>query len=821
MLARALIFFCLAQLLGVGFQIAEGGEPRVTDNRYKLELIASEPQIVTPIGVAFDRQGRLLVVESHTHQRPKEYQGPPSDRIRMLTDSDGDGRLDRWSTFAEGFRHAMNLMVRDDGAVYLVTRHNVVLLRDTNHDGVADKQDEILRLETADDYPHDGLSGIALAPGGEKLLISLGENHAIAYRLIGSDGKNLAGKDGAGTIFESTLDGRGLRRLAVGFWNPFSLCVVPDGRIFAVDNDPDSSPPCRMVHVVWGGDYGFRNEYGRAGTHPLQAWNGELPGTLPMVCGVGEAPTAVVPYAGGLWATSWGDHRIDRYQLVPRGASYGANREVIVQGGADFRPTGMAIAPDGFIYFADWVLRDYPVHGRGRLWRLTLPKDEVHKAFPAPSPADMAARNGKADTTSDDPFVRAQRVWRLAQQADTDGSASTSSRSNRSASDQVRLEALEAARLRGTSHVETLLSEALKDSSTDVRLFAVRWIADERIMALRDEVAKLLEGPQPSSQYYLAVVGAVDWLDHEPSMRGAGIADQLLMHELENEHRTPEAHALALTMMTPDHKYLTATRLEKYLQSPTAALRLEAVRTLALQSDPKRLKLLAAVSQDDSQSDEVRTEAIVGLASAAEQNRDLLEKLAGSDHDVLRREAARALRLTGLRSAPADAKPQANDIRAWEKLLSSSGDPAAGRRLFFSPVGPRCSTCHRYGGRGGNVGPDLTHIGRSTSRDKIITSILQPSQEIAPDYQAWTLVDRDGKTYSGLRLPKPGDDGQEDYADANGKVFTLASSAIEDRHVASTSIMPENLQATLSIEDLRDLVTFLAAAKPSDSDKPN
>ena len=59
-----------------------------------------------------------------------------------------------------------------------------------------------------------------------------------------------------------------------------------------------------------------------------------------------------------------------------------------------------------------------------------------------------------------------------------------------------------------------------RDESADVRLYAVRWIADERITALRDDVAKLLEGPQPSTQYYLAVLAAVDWLDHEPKMRG-------------------------------------------------------------------------------------------------------------------------------------------------------------------------------------------------------------------------------------------------------------------------------------------------------------
>jgi putative heme-binding domain-containing protein len=173
-----------------------------------------------------------------------------------------------------------------------------------------------------------------------------------------------------------------------------------------------------------------------------------------------------------------------------------------------------------------------------------------------------------------------------------------------------------------------------------------------------------------------------------------------------------------------------------------------------------------------------------------------------------------------MRPATAEAKPPAADIAGWKAKLSVPGDAAAGRRLFFSPVGPRCSVCHKFGGRGGNVGPDLTQISRSASREKIITSILQPSQEIAPDYQAWTLVDRDGKTYTGLRLPKAGDNGQEDYADEAGKVFTLSSSAIEDRRVSSTSIMPDNLQSTLSTDDLRDLVTFLADGQPKSSDAP-
>ena len=97
-------------------------------------------------------------------------------------------------------------------------------------------------------------------------------------------------------------------------------------------------------------------------------------------------------------------------------------------------------------------------------------------------------------------------------------------------------------------NAESLLRDALRDESPDVRLYAVRWIADDRITALRGDVAKLLEGPQPDTRYYQAVLAAVDWLDNEPKMRGRDFADELLVRELENRDRSPAAHALALAV---------------------------------------------------------------------------------------------------------------------------------------------------------------------------------------------------------------------------------------------------------------------------------
>src|SRR5262249_42181332 len=134
-----------------------------------------------------------------------------------------------------------------------------------------------------------------------------------------------------------------------------------------------------LLHIVNGGDYGYRFRYGRKGTHPFQSWDGELPGTLGMVAGTGEAPSGVLAYEaaglpaeyrGNLLGTSWGDHAIERYPLVDGGGSFSARMHAVVRGGEDFRPVAIATGPDGAVYFSDWVDKSYPVHGKGRIWRL-------------------------------------------------------------------------------------------------------------------------------------------------------------------------------------------------------------------------------------------------------------------------------------------------------------------------------------------------------------------------------------------------------------------------------------------------------------------
>lgn len=767
--------------------------PEVLVPGVAVELVASEPDIVTPVGVAFDNRGRMLVVESHTHKRQAGYDGPQGDRVRTLTDTDGDGVFDTWGTFAEGFTHALNVKVHPaSGDVFLVCRNDVHRLRDANNDGVADEDEVIVRCKTAEKYPHNGLGGLEIE--GDRLLLGMGENFDRPFTLVGSDGSEITGRGGQGIVFTCDLTGRGLARFAIGVWNPFGLCSV-GGEVFAVDNDPHASPPCRLLHVLRGGDYGHRREYSSAGLHPLQAWDGELPGTLGMLTATGEAPCAVLEHNGWLWVTSWGDHRIARYQVSANanGDGYTAKRQVVVQGNTDFRPTGLALGPDGAMYFGDWVSRSYPVHGAGRIWKLTPPDDRVVLAPVVDNRPPLPRSRTGAFTPSLGETPRGAP-------ATLDGVAPN-----------ARVAFLQRERFHERPASADLLRAALADADPSVRLFAVRWIAEEHRTEFKQDVYDLLAGPIPNERYYLAVLAAVDWLSHPPKQRASNFADGLLARELRNKRRSPELKTIALRSISPNHKQLTPDAMRAFLKSDHTPLRTEAVRTLVMQSDAGRIALLKEVIADERFGDALRADAVAGLAAVAPAERGLLEELAGDGSPAVRREADRVLRLAKMVPSEKETKPPAEETDAWLALLDTApGDAAAGRRLFTSAVGARCAVCHQHSGRGGNIGPDLTLTAKKLSRRRLVESILQPSAEIAPQYTPWVLETADGRVLSGLRLAQAGDNGKEWYADSEGKKFLLLSEEIDYRAPSAASIMPQGLEQTVSVQDLRDLIAFLS-----------
>jgi putative membrane-bound dehydrogenase-like protein len=388
-MAKHLLLTLLMVFPGAVFSADE--PPKSLDPRLTIELFAEHPQIVTPTGLDVDFRGRVFAIESNTHFPPEGYQGHPTDRVLVMSDSDGDRRADKIVVFADGLTHSMSVFVRPlwcpvpksnsqpvpKQSVYIATRREIRLYHDDNGDDVADRHDPIVHLETTGNYPHNGLAGFAL-DGLGWLYFGFGENLGAEFKIIGSDGTTISDKD-AGNIYRCRLDGSRLTQVCTGFWNPHANAFDAFGHLFSVDNDPDSRPPCRLIHVIPGGDYGYRFRNGRKGLHPFTSWNGEVPGTLPMVGGTGEAPSGILAYEsdglpeeyrGNLFVTSWGDHRIDRFRLQPKGSSFTALAEPVITGGENFRPVGLATAPDGSLYVTDWVLRDYKLHGHGRIWRI-------------------------------------------------------------------------------------------------------------------------------------------------------------------------------------------------------------------------------------------------------------------------------------------------------------------------------------------------------------------------------------------------------------------------------------------------------------------
>ncbi|WP_442506453.1 PVC-type heme-binding CxxCH protein [Novipirellula sp. SH528] len=376
---------------------AEIDTPKPLDDRLKVELFASEPDVVTVTGLTVDAKGRVLVVESHTHFRPDDYDGPETDRIRLLEDTTGDGKADRVETFFSGTKSTMNVAAHPNGWVYVATRDSVFRIRDRDDDGKSDQHQMLVQLETTSDYPHNGLSGFAfdfsgnvyfgfgenmgqdatLTAGPGHVYFTLGQNFAEDAELIGNDGVRLVSRRGSGGVYRMREDGRELQRMATGFWNPFHLCFDAFGRMFLGDNDPGNRPPCRFLSIVEGGDYGYR----RRTLEPFIAINAEVPGTLPMTSSTGESPTGILAYEsnllpaeyrGSILVATWGEHRIDRYQLKRDGAGFTVKTEPMVAGGEHFRPAGIAVAPDGSLYVGDWADRSYPLHGKGRVWHITM-----------------------------------------------------------------------------------------------------------------------------------------------------------------------------------------------------------------------------------------------------------------------------------------------------------------------------------------------------------------------------------------------------------------------------------------------------------------
>ena len=775
-----------------------------------ITLFADSPDIVTPVGVAVAPDGRVFVQENHTHKRTKDYEGPEKDRILIFEDTNGDGIADQRSVFYDGLTFTTDLLFGPDGHLYVATRWFIGRFPDAaGLEKSAGDPEIIIECQTDGDYPHNGVGGLAIDPANPDFIaFGFGENLGADYTFVGSDGIELSGGGEGGSTYRCKTDGTELRRLSTGHWNAFGMCYDLEGNLYSTDNDPNSTPPNRLLHVIPGADFGYEYRYGRSGRHPLVDWYGRIPGTIGMIGSIGEAACGIIPFGHRkLLTASWTDNRVDVHPLTPNGASFKAGRTPFISGPDNFRPVHFSYSPDGeALYITDWVDLSYPVHGQGRIWKVTLknpaelaarPRKLIEAASPEFSLSklgdpDPCARTAAIETLRLHPEILRGHDWKT----DNDAVAR--------AHYAIALKRLDPVGEAG------IIPQLLEDPDADVRYVGIKWIADEALTQYRDQLSGQLDRNDLKRRDLLAVVAAlaeVSGGSKEEFSPGSALLKIVL-----DESKPPFLRTLALRGIPIDHAQLKITTLGELAQSDNTRLQIEAVRTLASHADPRRALVLAHVAADENNDSGVRADAIAGLAAFAETQQVFLLQLAESSDENIAKEAKRTLASAGLIQRNLENKPAFTDIPAWEKLLDDvPGQPdlEAGRRLFFHQRLATCSNCHAMNGRGLKVGPDLTTISRQAGggRKWLLTHVLDPNAEVAPYFRPQMITTKDGQTRMGFILGREGK--AQSYIGPDGKTFSALKTDVTAREEVSISLMPPGLLMPMTSEEIRDLMGYI------------
>ena len=378
----------------------------------RIECVASEPQVIDPVDMAFDEDGRLYVAEMIDYPFAVT---PGRGRIRLLEDTDGDGRMDKNTVFCEGLSWPTSVACWK-GGVLVAAAPSIYYFKDTDGDGKADVKQEL--------FTGFGRQNVQALVNNIKWSI---ENRFVCAS-GGNGGKirsllkvelpelSLSGRDFAflpsgecealtgGGQFGNTFDDFG-RRFVCSNSNQSRHIVLEERYL---KRNPFLLVPSAVANIASDGDAGpvFR-------TSPVEQWRilrtqqrltGESPGLIEFggkVAGYFTSATGITVYRGtALGAGYYGSlfigdvasNLVHRKTLTPNGATFRADRvdvgsEFLTSTDTLFRPVNFANGPDGALYICDMCREciEHPVSipdsikqhldlnskGRGRIWRVT------------------------------------------------------------------------------------------------------------------------------------------------------------------------------------------------------------------------------------------------------------------------------------------------------------------------------------------------------------------------------------------------------------------------------------------------------------------
>jgi putative membrane-bound dehydrogenase-like protein len=352
-------------------QVQVNGRTFTIPDGFTVELVAGPPLVDRPIIADFDEQGRLYVADSSgsTDKVQKQLEEKPH-RIVRLEDSDGGGRFDKQTLFAEHMMFPEGTMYFA-GSVYVGAPPSIWKLTDKDGDGIAEERSEWFQGKTLTGCAND-IHGPYLGPDGWIYWCK----GAFAQQTYPRPGKKPF-VTRAAHIFRCRPDGSGIEPVMTGGMdNPVEVVFTAGGeRIFTTTflQRPEAGHRDGLIHAIYGGIYGKVHDVIDDQPHTS-------PDVMPVLAHLGPAASCgLVRYESGafgeayrdnLFSTSFNLHKVFRHILTPQGATFASkNEDFMTSDNLDFHPTHLIEDADGSLLVID----------TGGWYKLCCPTSQIGK----------------------------------------------------------------------------------------------------------------------------------------------------------------------------------------------------------------------------------------------------------------------------------------------------------------------------------------------------------------------------------------------------------------------------------------------------------
>ena len=355
---------------------------------FQINLFASEvefPDLENPVQFTFDAQGRLWVVTMPSY--PMYLPGTPvNDKVLILEDTDGDGKADKQTVFADGL-HVPTGIELGDGGAYVAQQPNLMFLKDTDGDGKADVREYVLHgFDSADS--HHSISAFEWGPGGG-LYFQEGTFH---HTQVETPYGPVYCANAAVYRYEP-LTAKCAVHVSFDFANPWGHVFDRYGQNLVAD----ASNGANYVGAAFSGDLDFPRKHGRLKQFLVKQWR---PTSGCEIVASRNFPDEM--QGDYLLNNVIGFHGVLQYRFKDDGSGFAADpvEPLVRSSDSNFRPVDLQFGPDGALYLCDWFnplighmqhsLRD-PNRDKnhGRIWRVSYTKKPlVERKNVAGLPAD-------------------------------------------------------------------------------------------------------------------------------------------------------------------------------------------------------------------------------------------------------------------------------------------------------------------------------------------------------------------------------------------------------------------------------------------------